>query len=592
LSGSAVWLTPDVYTTDPVCSISAGADGVSTVVKVGVINRGSASIGPPVHVALYRDTVAPANFIATDNAGILINPGDTGYVSVTIPDIRQYPALHIVACVNNDGTFHSDGTIAPVQTECDSTHNEQTTLNTRLSQSMEKNATLRRNVVLHAGDGTYANPVSALYGDTIEYAITATNPIAGTAIIRDTLPLYLQFATTVGASTPLGAPLPFVESHTIAPQTNVPHALSWTVSGLTRAAPYAVVTLRATIEQGASASQPLFPNRAWVGVIDSNNDTTAFLTNYTYHQGAGISLVAFSASAGGNIYNADRQAVDYSTAPRSGILVAPDEGYRFAGWEHAGYYSHRGAYIPPAAGIERYDTLAIYGDVTLHARFEPVAYPIRYLLHGGENAPANPSSYTIEDAAITLAPPYKAGDVFIGWTAATADAFTGTTGDIIAGRTGAASSAGTTGNAFAGATAASSAGTTGNSFAGRTAASAAFSAGRTGTTGDAPQEVVTIPAGSTGERTYYANYLYSGREAADFDALAGAGDRVWSAGGELYVRTSRAGVGVRVYTPDGVLHRRFTIPAPGITKYPLLPGLYIVALDDDAGQKVILTPPD
>jgi uncharacterized repeat protein (TIGR02543 family) len=497
-------------------SIADGGNN-SVVVTAHIVNHGDAAIGPPVYVSLYRDEVLPSSRIITGSANLTITPGGTGDVPITIPDITADQALHLIliARVNDDGTTF------PYAAECDDTNDTLALPNTRLVRSMEKHATLRRdNVVLLVHDGIYANPVSVLYGDTIEYEITVVNPAGSRAIVRDTLPLYLRYASTVGAS------LPAVATHVISTQTNEPDVLTWTVSGFNRATPRATVTLRATPVSGASASQQFFPNHAWIGVIDNNNDTTAFLTNYTYHQGAGASIVTFSASAGGRLYNADRQAVDYSTSPRSGVIAAPDEGYRFAGWEHAGYYSHRGAFVSPSAGIERYDTLAVYGNVNLHARFEPNRYPIRYLLNGGMNAAANPPSYTVEDAAITLAPPFKAGDVFTGWT---------------------------------------------------------------GSCGDAPVEAPVIPAGSTGDRTYYANYLYSGREAV---VPSEAIDRVWSACHELYVRTSRANVLVRVYTPDGLLHRLFTIPAPGITKHPLLPGIYIVTLNDGAGKKVVITPPD
>ncbi|MDR0575498.1 MAG: hypothetical protein LBG96_16020 [Tannerella sp.] len=106
--------------------------------------------------------------------------------------------------------------------------------------------------------------------------------------------------------------------------------------------------------------------------------------------------------------------------------------------------------------------------------------------------------------------------------------------------------------------------------------------------GDTPQPSVTIPPRYTGEREYYANYLRSGREAVTPQPPASeAADDVRAAAGELYVRTSRAGSIVRVYTPDGVLHRQHTILAPGLTKFPLAEGVYIVTLNNGAGRKVV-----
>jgi hypothetical protein len=127
------------------------------------------------------------------------------------------------------------------------------------------------------------------------------------------------------------------------------------------------VSFQVTPQNGVSASQPFYINNAWVQV----SDTLRVTTNRTYHQGAGVAVVTFSASLGGNIYNAGEQALDYRTSPCSGILVAPDGGYRFAGWRHDEYISLKGEVIRADSGIMHCDTLVIYGNVELHAVFEP-----------------------------------------------------------------------------------------------------------------------------------------------------------------------------------------------------------------------------
>jgi uncharacterized repeat protein (TIGR02543 family) len=55
------------------------------------------------------------------------------------------------------------------------------------------------------------------------------------------------------------------------------------------------------------------------------------------------------------------------------------------------------------------------GEVTLYAKWTPVDYPITYHLYEGTNNPGNPASYTIESAAITLADPTRGGFDFAGW---------------------------------------------------------------------------------------------------------------------------------------------------------------------------------
>ncbi|MDR1098081.1 MAG: InlB B-repeat-containing protein, partial [Tannerella sp.] len=237
--------------------------------------------------------------------------------------------------------------------------------------------------------------------------------------------------------------------------------------------------------------------------------------------------VTFSAPArGGGILNATPQALDYRTAPRTGILVVPDEGYRFAGWSHDNYISLRGERIAARTGIMHYDTLTVYGSVELRAVFAPEEYPLRYHLHGGENAEGNPPAYTVESDVITLGAPHKANDVFTGWT---------------------------------------------------------------GANGDDPQPSVVIPHGSTGERDYYANYLYSGREAVEVPASTSASeDKIWAFEGELYVRTSKPGAIIRIYSPDGILYRLQTVVTAGETRIKLPPGIYIVTLNNGAGRKVMI----
>ena len=72
-----------------------------------------------------------------------------------------------------------------------------------------------------------------------------------------------------------------------------------------------------------------------------------------------------------------------------------------------------------ADGAKVYDLGATYteeADVTLYAHWTPVNYTISYDLDGGSVASANPTSYNIESAAITLNNPTKDGYTFAGWT--------------------------------------------------------------------------------------------------------------------------------------------------------------------------------
>jgi uncharacterized repeat protein (TIGR01451 family) len=200
-----------------------------------------------------------------------------------------------------------------------------------------------------------------LYTETVNYEIAVVNAsaTAGKVTITDTLPPYLDFisgsATPGGLSAPVTLPGPPAQT-----------VLTWTRSLNSLQAD--TVTYDMTPQSGSVASQPLFINKAWVNVV--NNNVTV-PTNSTYHQGAGVAVVTFSASIGGWIFNASEQALDYRTSPRPGIEIIPEQGYEFAGWSHDSYTSLRGQTIPADSGIYSYEDVIIHGNVELRANFVP-----------------------------------------------------------------------------------------------------------------------------------------------------------------------------------------------------------------------------
>jgi uncharacterized repeat protein (TIGR02543 family) len=510
-NGVPVWLTPDAVA-DPTISGPSLVVGNYIYVTVGIVNQGDAALGPHVYVTLYDQGVDTDNIIDTVDSVMQINKGDTGYVTVRV-NMDLYPVVNVIAKVNDSGTTYI------YQPECDSLNNEisMVLFSPMLNNDMTKDAWLLPSTV--ANNGAYPNPVSILYGDVLEYKITAVNAnlSSGTLIIRDTLPAYLRYVAGTAVSPSLY--LSSIDDNGTISGPPERDTIVWTFTGVP-SLETVEATFRATPASGVSASQPMFVNRAWVTVSDS----LKVPTNGTYHQGAGVSTVTFSASVGGEICNATPQALDFRTSPRNGVLVVPDEGYRFAGWSHGEYTSLRDERIEACSGIMLYDTLVIYGNVELRAVFVLEEYPVRYHLNGGENASGNPAAYTVESGAIILEAPRKTGDVFTGWT---------------------------------------------------------------GSNGDDPQTEVVILRGSTGELEYYANYLYSGREDAIREWVEET-DKIWASGSEAFIRTSRPGSIARIYTPDGVLRELRTLLSAGTTKVGLVPGVYIVTLNNSAGQKIII----
>ena len=356
--GNPLWLAPDAAV-DRVLSSISNSDNEITI-NACFENIGDASINAPIYVSLYADSISSTSRITTDSVDIKLLVYESGCISITF-DGSIYPdMLNIIVRINDrEGVF-------PYQPECREYNNTISFVN---PLKFRKEATLMLTPVFKH-NGTYANPVSVLFNEDILYEITAINPKRSPAsiTITDTIPAYLRYVP--GSAMPNDGTASIDSS-----RLSIDNSLKWTFTGVP-SIDSRTVSFKATPVDGASASQPLYINYARVIVAgidpDGGPDMHYAITNNTYHQGAGISLMTFSAGFGGSIYNADEQALDYMSKPRSGVIIAPDEGYRFAGWSHGGYTSLRGAFIAAQEGIMLYDTLTVYGNVELHASFVPV----------------------------------------------------------------------------------------------------------------------------------------------------------------------------------------------------------------------------
>ena len=212
--GTPTWPTPDAVADASLSSAVIVGDSIQ--VTVAIINKGGAALGPPVHVALYKESVSAANLIKSDSADIQIMQGDTAYMSIRIPN--DLVVVNIAVRINDNGTKY------PYQSECDETNNVITIVNPALSLFMKKDATLLLTPPV-AHNGTYPNPVSVLFNEYIKYEITATNVSATTTSIQicDTLPAYLKYR--VGSEIPTTN---FIKSATIS-GVPVREILTWNV---------------------------------------------------------------------------------------------------------------------------------------------------------------------------------------------------------------------------------------------------------------------------------------------------------------------------------------------------------------------------
>lgn len=93
------------------------------------------------------------------------------------------------------------------------------------------------------------------------------------------------------------------------------------------------------------------------------------------------------------------------TAGEAVALAAPTrEHYSFCGWYLEGTFKTKVETVSAETS----------GDITLHAKWEPKAYDITYVLNGGTNSGENPTTYTYGDT-IQLKDPVKGTSVFGGW---------------------------------------------------------------------------------------------------------------------------------------------------------------------------------
>jgi hypothetical protein len=309
-NGTPLWLTPDAIFDDMHISTSVVGDSVS--ISLCIVNRGDAALGSPVYAALYRDSVKPANWLATDSLVGYILPGDTGCLTVGVGNITSFPPFVQLVVRLND----NNGAKYPVQDECDCGDSIRTRLSPVLHLLMKKDATL--NGIQH--NGTYPNPVSVLYTDVIEYKITAVNAnlsSTGTLVICDTLPAYLDYDGKTPVTTP---PLTATFTHGFTAGTPPRDTLAWTFTGVP-SLDTVTVTFGATPVEGVSASQPMFVNRARITAGDTIHLPTG---NNTYHQGAGVSIVTFSAPAkGGGIFNATPRPSTTAQPPAPAYSLSP-----------------------------------------------------------------------------------------------------------------------------------------------------------------------------------------------------------------------------------------------------------------------------
>lgn len=150
--------------------------------------------------------------------------------------------------------------------------------------------------------------------------------------------------------------------------------------------------------------------------------------NLTTTDGATVDLYArWQANNYKIAYNLDggTYGTSHPTSADYDTMVTIDNpsksGYIFAGWTITGYDSttsgHNAATWSGEKGTSYKNLTATDGTtVTFTATWTPVNYTISYDLNGGAVMVSNPTSYNIETPTFTLNNPVRLGYVFVGWT--------------------------------------------------------------------------------------------------------------------------------------------------------------------------------
>ena len=214
--------------------------------------------------------------------------------------------------------------------------------------------------------------------------------------------------------------------------------------------------------------------------------------------------ITYNANGGNGAPAADYKC--YGIDKTLSSTVPTRDGYTFIGWNT----KQNGSGTNYAKGA----AYSANADATLYAKWQTVNYTISYTLNGG-SVSGNPASYNVETNTFTLTNPTRSGYIFAGWT--------GSNGNTK--QTSVSIAKGSTGNKtytanwtpidytitydLAGGTATNPANYTieTNTFmlVAPTRSGYIFT-GWTGSNGNTPQTSVSIAKGSTGDKSYTANW--------------------------------------------------------------------------------------
>ena len=160
-----------------------------------------------------------------------------------------------------------------------------------------------------------------------------------------------------------------------------------------------VGTATYTIEDNAIKNVPSVPTKdGYDGAWESYTIKTGGMTvNAVYT--AKQYTITYSGTKGVTNSNKTSYTPDTETFSLSDLSK---EGYTFDGWYNG---------TTKVTKIEK----GSYGNLNLEAKWTAIEYTISYELNGGINDPSNPTTYTVEDLSFSLKNPSKENYDFKGW---------------------------------------------------------------------------------------------------------------------------------------------------------------------------------
>ena len=255
----------------------------------------------------------------------------------------------------------------------------------------------------------------------------------------------------------------------------------------------------------------------WTGSNDATTPQTTVTIakgstgNRTYNANWGTVSYTITYNLNGGVSGDTPNPTSYDVTTATFTLNNPTRaGYTFKGWE--------GTSIDAGLSTDVTIPTGSTGNRNYTASWDIVVYTISYDLAGGTVSEDNPESYTVDSHDFKLANPIRTGYDFVGWTGTSLDAATETV-TIAQGSTGHRSYvaswdihaftityAGVEGAAFEADNPTTYTLNSGAITLNNPTKDGFTFTGWTGTSIDVATHTVTIPAGSSGDRTYTAHW--------------------------------------------------------------------------------------